>query len=1495
MDWSKLRPWKNSKNLAFEEICCQLARAESIPDGVKFIKKEAPDGGIEGYWDLKNGGQIGWQAKFFTSQPTASQWGNIKKSLDNALVNHPKLTKFIICCATDLNKNSINKWDNYKLKWSNEIKEKTERDIEFDYWGTSEIADRLIKEEHRGKLLYWFNEDILSLKRMKENIDDVIANVGARYTEELNIELEIAQFFEALGRTDVFYNGLLKKLGELKRAATKNFIEKEFLDKTQEIQNKIEEFFGIFFEFTRSANSFLDIDHTKQMARNIKDLLWRYESEAREKKYEEQKKSGHGSDSYYHSDKYDNLIYYLRNAYEKLSELYPYIESEFLPLSVYPNMILTGKAGTGKTHLLCDVARKRVESEYPTVLLMGENFIDDEPWAQIIKLLNIQANSKEEFLSMLNTVGEASSSKALIMIDAINESRPKELWIKYLAGMFTAVNRYPWVGLVISVRGSYYNYLVPENIRNSSTITIIEHQGFEGAEYKAVRSFFEFYKIEYPSVPLLNPEFKNPQFLKIICKSLQNCGINKFPRGHNGLSKMYNFFIDSVNKKLSSAEYLDYDERTKPVQKAIELIVESFVKKSRSYLYFEEIQTIMKEMSLEKGFSKSLFLHLETEQVINQDMYYIENEYKDVFRLAYERFSDHLIAKHYVSNLIDIKDPAKSFQTNENLIAIFKDSNACYMYKGLIEALSIQVPEILGHELMDYVPHLKENNAIQEAFFDSIVWRDPGKINEYTLKCINSCLKSKEDLYLLFETLITVSSIKEHPYNTHFTHTYLMKYPLAERDSLWSIYIFYQVGEKGAIDRLIDWAWSDEDKSLIDDESIYLVAKMLAWFLTTSQRYLRDWSTKAMVNLLTNKIHLIKRLLVDFEKVNDPYVSERLYAVAYGCAMRTLDTKSLQDLAQYVYDTIFKKGCPPVHILLRDYARNIIELALHYKLTIKCNIKKIRPPYKSEWREDFPAKNELESKYGYASAKDNETLESKALHRLYWLVTNDYSDFNKYYIEHTGWSSRKRGEPKKVTRKEKYKMFVDSLTDEQKQAFDNYENLSSRKLTIMLKGFGIPDKKIEIGEDISQENVDKAEKLFLESLEEEKRKKFEETSSYLHNLNARDYDPFSKDLIEAYIFNRILELGWSPKLHYEFDEMRERLHDYDYHSENKPEMISQKYRWIALHEFLARLCDNYEYGDGFSEVDKYSGPWQGNYRDIDPSYLKRKIPDDGNYWWFTYKYNSWKKIENEVDWIQSRDDLPNFENIIETINSDGDKWLNLDCHFNFDEPCPPEEEKYANSRKNIWFFIHSYLVRRKDSDKLFEWAKKQNFMGRWMPERGSGGSELFLGEFYWSPAFHFFNTSYYHRNFWINSDFSTHSLPVDVALTTDSYYRESGRDCSIGSSVSIIIPTQRISESFQLSWRGKEGQWFNKNDVLIAMDPSMINGGPKSFLIKKQHMKQFLEQNELDIIWAMLGEKRKIGGDYKFLNRLTLNGVFRMKNNRDFESSYKHIYESRSK
>ena len=64
MNWHDIRPLNGSQNDGFEELVCQLARKENIPNRKQFIRNGKPDAGAECYWVLIDGEEIAWQAKF---------------------------------------------------------------------------------------------------------------------------------------------------------------------------------------------------------------------------------------------------------------------------------------------------------------------------------------------------------------------------------------------------------------------------------------------------------------------------------------------------------------------------------------------------------------------------------------------------------------------------------------------------------------------------------------------------------------------------------------------------------------------------------------------------------------------------------------------------------------------------------------------------------------------------------------------------------------------------------------------------------------------------------------------------------------------------------------------------------------------------------------------------------------------------------------------------------------------------------------------------------------------------------------------------------------------------------------------------------------------------------------------------------------------------------------------------------------------------------------
>lgn len=130
-----------------------------------------------------------------------------------------------------------------------------------------------------------------------------------------------------------------------------------------------------------------------------------------------------------------------------------------------------------------------------------------------------------------------------------------------------------------------------------------------------------------------------------------------------------------------------------------------------------------------------------------------------------------------------------------------------------------------------------------------------------------------------------------------------------------------------------------------------LLLILFIWLLTSSNRILRDKASKACVELLKRNFSLCKPLLQCFEKVDDPYVLQRLFGIVFGTCVKRNEpaVDTYRELADYVYNFAFNQGIVYPNILLRDYARLILKRWI-YEMPNGYNfidVAKIRPPYKS--------------------------------------------------------------------------------------------------------------------------------------------------------------------------------------------------------------------------------------------------------------------------------------------------------------------------------------------------------------------------------------------------------------------------------------------------------------------------------------------------------------------------------------------------------------------
>ena len=518
--------------------------------------------------------------------------------------------------------------------------------------------------------------------------------------------------------------------------------------------------------------------------------------------------------------------------------------------------------------------------------------------------------------------------------------------------------------------------------------------------------------------------------------------MTSIPPGLQGITAIFKFFIDSVNKKLSDAEYLDFNPSLPVVWRAVEGFAALLAEQGRDWLPIEEAQALIDQVLPRVGYENSLFRHLLAEGVIVENRFYMEAEqWIEGVHFAYERFTDHLVAKRLLDAHLDTHAPASSFTTATPLGKYVEDEHACAIHQGLIEAFAIQLPERIGKELIELVPSIQAFDSIIKAFIESTIWRVPHTIDpDVALEYINYfIIRNWSHRNELFNALLTVAANPEHPLNADFLHENLIRQDLAERDSWWSVFLSEQCGARASVDRLVDWAWSPEDKSHIAEESIRLCGVALTWFLTTSNRYLRDRTTKSLVQLLTPKIDVLRGVIQEFVGVNDPYVFERLMAVAYGCAMRSDDTDAIRNLALDIYRCVFQDGHPPAHILLRDYARGVIEVAVIRGLALKIDLNKVRPPYNSTFPDKIPTKEELKAKYDNFDAAKREIDYAQS---TIWFSVMRGGDFARYIIGTNDgsfeWSSRRVGKSYPPSRQEQYEAFIATLTPRQRHALEKY-------------------------------------------------------------------------------------------------------------------------------------------------------------------------------------------------------------------------------------------------------------------------------------------------------------------------------------------------------------------------------------------------------------------------------------------------------------------------
>lgn len=862
---------------------------------------------------------------------------------------------------------------------------------------SKEIDKRLNDVENEIYALKNNIEFRLSTDWIVQRNEEAITNLGPRYTPELNFELDISKMFDGLQVNSVFIERFKSKMHSL--LVSGYDIARTYKLEDGEDKNLIESLNELkenFKNITFSSEKSLDFSSTKTLVDNISitvnKILTNYYAE------EQKLNKKHGTVGYYHNFGFE--IQSTRKQYHSCRSFIDYLDSSEVILTGKQNLILTGDAGIGKSHLVGDIVNKNKEH---SLLILGQHLTSEQsPWMQILEVLGIDT-TREKFLEAINSRAKENNKRFIIYLDAINEGKGQLIWPEHILGFLNSVKNYPYIRLVVSLRSSYKPLILATHHEHVEK----EHHGFGNDTYEATEFFFKNYEIDSPNIPLLNTEFANPLFLKLFCQSFRNEGLSKTALSTHSITSVFEMFIGNLNKRLSKpTKYCFNSTAINLVQESIDGLIREMVNINTRYLpyniAYKVVQSIVSVYTDKKGFLDDLV----SEGVLTKNLFHIKGrEFIEGYYIAYERLEDYLIANVLIKDIDDIQ---KSTEPNGELWYIFENSHTIQRNSGVLEALSILVPQKYGIEIFKLNKTAFDNFTIARAFIKSLVWRRGDSIKEISSKYINKVIMPNESLKdYYFDTLFTICSIPDHPYNSYHLHAKLLSLDMADRDAGWTIFINDKFESNNSLKRIIEWGWRNKDRSNLSNESVELLGIQLSWFLSSSNRTLRDSCTKSLVCLFTNRLVVLQEVLIHFEGVNDPYIYERLYAVCLGSSLRSSDHVGLKELCLYIYEIIFNtKGEVYPHILLRDYAKSLLEYVIKLGIDLKIGLADIQPQYNSTMPSKALTNDEIDEKYsidhkseGFERYMSPQNSILSSMTTEYGRGTSGYGDFGRYTFQ----------------------------------------------------------------------------------------------------------------------------------------------------------------------------------------------------------------------------------------------------------------------------------------------------------------------------------------------------------------------------------------------------------------------------------------------------------------------------------------------------------------
>ena len=645
--------------------------------------------------------------------------------------------------------------------------------------------------------------------------------------------------------------------------------------------------------------------------------------------------------------------YSLQQAVRKAKDAHELVQM-YASLTTSRVMLLKGPAGQGKTHTLAHEIERTVNAGGIAVGVLGQTLAaTGDLWQAICQRID-WTDTHGKLLDRLENEAANKGQRAMLVIDALNETLDRRRWRTELLGMIQDVLQRPHLVLVLSVRDNYMSQTLPEHDHLPRPPWVEWwHAGFSGIEPSALHTYFGHYDVKAPVAPPI-AELANPLYLRLLAKSMQGQAVKHWLPSW---LEVWKAWMQRIEEEAKDQLNLDSTSRREPIHRTMNELAQAMLDTGTATLPRTQADEIAKRIT---GIDHVISFLCSAGALIDR----LDDD-KDLIEFGFERLSDTFFADCLLKKIFkgngtkEAKQDAlkKALDTNGLLHPLtlieYSEHPLSIRRSGLLHALCLAVPPQTGVELHTLFPSPVDEDdwMLSEAFSDSLRWRSqPQEFGENVKKLKDRFWQYRNHAPADLDYWIGLALIPTHPLGmAQVLHPFLKsKNGAGERDAIWSVNVAQLWrDEHSNLKRLVIWA-SNADLTGIDEEVALPAAQLLAWFCSVTQLGLRLSAIKGLTKLLAACPSTMKKFLPDFLQVNDAYVLEAVLIAVWGVVQDKKDPTSCSEAAQLVVDVLFPNGQAKwIHITVRHYARKIIEEAVKKSWLPDKFHKTVQPPYQS--------------------------------------------------------------------------------------------------------------------------------------------------------------------------------------------------------------------------------------------------------------------------------------------------------------------------------------------------------------------------------------------------------------------------------------------------------------------------------------------------------------------------------------------------------------------